>query len=249
MFLTDHQSGHWEAIEEAMLLHELHTQHGFSQNSLANKTGRDQSWVSRRLSLLKQLPDSILHAIIQGNISIWSATRILAPMARAIPTHAELLLQHTLKEPLSTRELRYFYEHYQHSNHQQRSKMVNDPNLFFKAQELLSAEKQAKVLQAGPEGKWNSQLRFVRHALMSLLPLISKIFTPYQDKQEQTDLIHVFNETKIQFDLLTKNIRNFTDAHERHAPDDYQSSPERTQLPRYQPTAESLTKHRAGSDI
>jgi ParB family chromosome partitioning protein len=231
MFLSDHQSRQREAIEEAMLLHELHTQHGLTQSHLANKIGRDKSWVCRRLSLLEQLPDSILHAVIQGDLSIWSATRVLAPLARANPIHTELLLQHALKQPLSTRELRNFYDHYQRSNHQQRSKMINEPGLFFKAQKLLASEKQAKILQAGPDGKWNSQLRFVRHALMSLMPLTSRIFTPYQAKQERVELINAFNETKTQFDLLTKTIRSLTNAHERHTTDDHQSAPERTKLP------------------
>ena len=225
MFMTEHQSRTWEVFEEALLLHELHTQHGLSQSKLANKIGRDQSWVSRLLSLLAQLPDSILHAVTQRKISLWSATRVIAPMARAIPSHAESLLQHAVKQSLSTRELRCFYDHYQSSNHKQRSQMVNDPDLFFKAQKLLAIEKKSRELQAGPEGKWNSQLRFARRALASLIPLVPNIFTSYQETQERVELINIFNETKTQFDLLTKTVRSFTDAHERDAANNYQSTP------------------------
>src|SRR5271163_4189363 len=39
-------------LEEAFLLHELHTQHSLSQQALAMRVGRDQSWISRRLSLV-----------------------------------------------------------------------------------------------------------------------------------------------------------------------------------------------------
>ena len=151
MLLAERQSRTWEVLEEAMLLHELHTQHGLSQSHLANKIGRDPSWVGRRLLLLTQLPDSILHAVTQGKLSLWSATRVMAPMARAMPSHAEALLQYALKQPLSTREFRYFYDYYQKSNHHQRSNMINDPDLFFKAQKLLAVEKQSRELQAGPE--------------------------------------------------------------------------------------------------
>ena len=55
--LTGHQSRAWEAIEEALLLQELHTQHRLSQGTIANKIGRDKSWVCRRLSLLEQMPN------------------------------------------------------------------------------------------------------------------------------------------------------------------------------------------------
>src|ERR1700733_1009386 len=97
MLLTEHQSRTWEVFEEAMLLCELHTQHGLSQSQLADRTGRNKSWVSRRLSLLTQLPESILNAILEGKLSAWSATRVLAPLARANFAHAEFLLQHVLK--------------------------------------------------------------------------------------------------------------------------------------------------------
>ena len=60
---------------------------------------------------------------------------------------------------VNTRTLRDFYHYYQRSNPQQRSKMVNDLDLFFKAQASLSVEKQAQSLQAGPEGEWCSKLQ------------------------------------------------------------------------------------------
>lgn len=225
MLLTERQSRAWEAFEEALLLYELHTQHGVSQNNLANKIGRDQSWVSRRLSLASQLPSSVLEAIRQGKLSIWSAVRVLAPMARAIPEHAERLLEHVLKQPLSTRELKCFYEYYQQSTQPQRGKMVDEPALFFKAQKLVTLEKEASVLQAGLEGKWCSQLRVACQALASLLPVAPKLFTPYQDTNVITELITVLNNTQTQMNLLTQTIRSFPDAHKRYTTDHHQSAP------------------------
>src|SRR5277367_5994078 len=55
--LTEHQSRPWEAIEEALLLKELQTQHCLSQRIIAKRVGRDKSWVGRRLSLIEHLPD------------------------------------------------------------------------------------------------------------------------------------------------------------------------------------------------
>ena len=107
--LMGHQSRAWEAIEEALLLQELHTQHGMSQSDIAKKIGRDQTWVSRRLSLLAQMPESIQQAMMTGKISLWSAVRILSTDgASTIPEHGERLLQYMMKYPLSTRELNFF---------------------------------------------------------------------------------------------------------------------------------------------
>lgn len=208
MLLTEHQSRPWEAFEEALLLQELHTQHGFSQHSLACRIGRDQSWVSRRLALVEHLPESILQSLVRGKISLWSATRVLAPMARAIPEHAELLLQHLTNHAFSTRELHCFYEHYQQSNRQERLRMVTEPNLFFKAQTLLATEKQTTALQAGPEGQWCSQLHLVMKITTQLKRLAPSVLTAYQDTHEREALMSVLNEAAAQFTVLTETVRN-----------------------------------------
>lgn len=210
--LTTHQARTWETLEEALLLRELQTQHRLSQNSIAARIGRDPSWVSRRLSLLAALSETSQEAIRCGKVSMWSASRILVPMARAIPLHAQRLLEYLLKNTLSTRELRGFYDHYQESNNQQRSKMVDSPDLFFKAQKLLAAEKVARVLQRGPEGKWHGQLRVVRDTLTELIALTDCLFTAQQDPKTSLELIEALNESKTQFDVLGSTVRRLTDA-------------------------------------
>lgn len=227
MLLTEHQSRTWDVFEEALLLQELHIHHGFSQNSLATRIGRDKSWVNRRLALLDNLSEPILQAITREKLSVWSATRIVAPLARANVIHGKCLLSYLLENFISTRDLKFFYDHYQRSNHQQRSNMVNDPGLFFKAQKLLAVEKQTKTLQAGPEGKWHSQLSFVRHTLASLIPLASHLFAPHPETHERIELINALHSVQTQFDLLTETVRGFVDVNKRHAADNYQSASKR----------------------
>lgn len=237
MLLTTHQSRAWEAFEEALLLHELHTQHGLSQNRLADQIGRDQSWVSRRLSLLDHMPDALLDAVTHEKLSVWGAVRVIGPMARAMPEHAEILLRHVIKHAPSTRELKCFYDHYRRSPRQQRVNMITDPCLFFKAQKLLAAEKAASALQKGPEGRWCFQLTTAHSALASLTPVVSELFAPRQDAQTVAGLLKPLNDTKTQLDLLIQTIRSFTDANERHEADRYQSPPERQQQQDNQPSA------------
>ena len=51
------------ALEEALLLRELVHHQGLSQHELARRSGRDVSWVSRRLQLVCGLPDTLLAAV------------------------------------------------------------------------------------------------------------------------------------------------------------------------------------------
>ena len=104
----------WEAIEQAALIQEL-TQR-YSLRQIALSIGHDVSWVSRRLNLFKALPEDLLEQVRQGRISLWAATRILAPLARANEAHARTLLAQLENQPLSTRELKCLYSQYQQAN-------------------------------------------------------------------------------------------------------------------------------------
>jgi len=95
--------------------------------------GRDASWISRRLQLLSGLPDAALTAVRDGTLSSWAASRIVAPLARANTEHADQLLEALADAPLSTRELRCWFEHYQKAFRSARDHMVSRPHLFIDA--------------------------------------------------------------------------------------------------------------------
>jgi ParB/RepB/Spo0J family partition protein len=198
-------------LEEALFLHELYSQHGLSQAVLAARTGHDQSWVSRRLSLVGHLPESIWSALSQGSISPWVCMRVLAPMSRAIPGHAHQLLDHLLNNAYSTRDMQFFYEHYQKSNRQARNRMVDEPALFFKAHRLLATEKHAAALRKGPEGKWRFQCQALVTALCELSTLAPGVFYKqtveacHQSLEEWKGVTDKLTE-------LTQTIRRLTNA-------------------------------------
>ncbi len=110
----------WEAIEEGAVIRELITRFELPQREVARQTGRDVSWVNRRLSLVQALPEALLTAICRGELSTWAASRVLAPLARANNDHAQTLLSALQHDPLSTRELNTWYQHYQKANQQSR---------------------------------------------------------------------------------------------------------------------------------
>jgi ParB family transcriptional regulator, chromosome partitioning protein len=155
------QNRPFASIEEALLIRELMQGLGLSQHDLARRCGRDVSWVSRRLQLLSGLPDAALLAVREGTLSSWAANRVVVPLARANPEHADLLLAALADAPLSTRELRCWFEHYQRTFHNAREHMVSHPRLFLDALREAGEQRASVRLCAGPESECAAELRSI----------------------------------------------------------------------------------------
>jgi ParB family transcriptional regulator, chromosome partitioning protein len=166
------------AIEEALLIRELVHGLGLSQHELARRCGRDVSWVSRRLALLAALPDAALAAVRQGGLSSWAACRVVVPLARANSEHADRLIDGLRRAPLSTRELRCWFDHYRKASRIVRERMVDQPRLFLDAVRESGELRDGKRLRDGPEGECRADLRIIeaviarlRKRLQTLRPL------------------------------------------------------------------------------
>lgn len=166
--LSRAQGRAFAAIEEALLLRELIDGQGLSQHELARSSGRDVSWVCRRLQLLSALPDPILAAVREGVLSTWAATRVFAPLARANTEHADQLLCALRAKPLSTRELRCWFEQYQRANRSLRERLVSYPQLFLEAVHSRDEQRALEHLRAGPEGECLADLRGIEALIVRL---------------------------------------------------------------------------------
>jgi ParB family transcriptional regulator, chromosome partitioning protein len=162
------QNRPFASIEEALLIRELMQGLGLSQHDLARRCGRDVSWVSRRLQLLSGLPDAALTAMRDGRLSSWAASRIVAPLARANTEHADQLLEALADAPLSTRELRCWFEHYQKAFRSARDHMVSRPRLFIDALRETGEQRAGERLRDGPEGECTADLRSIEAILARL---------------------------------------------------------------------------------
>ena len=162
------QNRPFASIEEALLIRELMQGLGLSQHDLARRCGRDVSWVSRRLQLLSGLPDAALTAMRDGRLSSWAASRIVAPLARANTEHADRLLTALAEAPLSTRELRCWFEHYQKAFRSARDHMVSRPRLFIDALRETGEQRAGERLRDGPEGECAADLRSIEAILARL---------------------------------------------------------------------------------
>jgi hypothetical protein len=189
-----------EAIEEAALLHNLSDR--FSLRELAQRVGRDVSWVSRRLTLFKALPEELLEAVRCGKLSVWAATRIMAPLARANSDHAHTLLTELEKTPLSTRELERLFSQYQKSREAQRERLVANPGLFVQARDERKRAAEDKQLAEGPEGAWRKDLGIVEQILKRLTRLAPTLFSPQQEPSDRDRLQQPYERTKARFQRL-----------------------------------------------
>jgi ParB/RepB/Spo0J family partition protein len=179
--LTRAQGRAFAAIEEAMLLRELVAVFGVSQHELARQCGRDVSWISRRLQLVDALPETALAAVRVGRLSCWAASRIIVPLARANTQHADRLLASLQRQPMSTRDLRRWFEHYQTAGRAIRDRMVGDPQLFTRALQETREATAGAELRDGPEGQCLADLQRIEGLLTRLakrLPVLMPLPTP-----------------------------------------------------------------------
>jgi ParB-like chromosome segregation protein Spo0J len=174
----------WEAIEEAGLIQELHRRLGFSLSEIGGRMGRDKSYVKRRLDLLESLPEEILRHILAGSITTWAAIRVLVPLARANADDAAKLAAHLAREPMTTRELQLFYEHYRQANRRVRERMLDSPALFLQSVQAVAAGK-----DDSPEEKWLHDATMAGAILTRLQEKTAMVFYPGQEKKLRRQLL------------------------------------------------------------
>lgn len=201
----------WDVIEEAALVRELHDRHHLSQSRIASCVGRTQGWVSGRLALFSALSEDLMELIRKGSISTWTATRVIVPIARAIPEHGTALSENLSRASVSTREMARFFGHYQKANRRQREHMVHDPVLFMKSVRAHEEALEAKTLKEGPEGAWCKDFRVVTHILGRLARQVPLLFHNVQSNLDRRVLLTAFEESRKQFMELEQEIRRYDD--------------------------------------
>lgn len=220
----------WEVFEEAQALRELQTRYHLSQEQISKRIGRTQSWISHRLALLFSLTEPFIEAVIQGKIGAWSAQRILVPIARAIPLHAEYLLKYLSQHTHSTRELSEFLKHYQKSNKTAREKMVMQPYLFFKAQKIIKMEKETNRLKSGPEGQWQFRLSNIADQIKHLEKLVPQLFYDRQEEKICQQLLLPLERIQDHLNQILTTSRRQDHARQNETSNHYYTAPIRQEL-------------------
>jgi ParB/RepB/Spo0J family partition protein len=137
------------ALEQGWLLSELHTSFGLSMDELSRRFDRSVSWVSRRLSLVRELPESVQQQIRSGKIGAHAAMKYLAPMARAKRCDCERLAEKIAFHQFTTQEIGVLYSFWRNQP-LMRKHILDDPKLFLRARREIEQEDPVSV-RAGEE--------------------------------------------------------------------------------------------------
>ena len=212
------ESRPWKQLEEAHLLQELITLHGYTQIQLAKRLGKSASWINYRLQLLHDLPDFVQTAIHQGLFSNWVGTRVLIPFARANSSHSKQFVDYLSSKPHNSRDIFAFYEHYLRSNHHVRKQIADNPSLFFKSNELTKLEANDKVARDkfAPEQLWESKTAQIITCVHTLTSILPAVFYSQQNVNEQLSLIKPFDQLLSDIDLLNQTLRRIIHAKSTH---------------------------------
>ncbi len=137
------------AIEQGWLLAELHRSFGLSLDDLARRFDRSVSWVSRRLALIKELPESVQKHVREGKIGAQAAMKYLVPMARVKCYDCERLAERIAYHRFTTQEVSVLYTAWR-SQPLGREALIEDPKLFLRARRELEQDDPVSV-RAGEE--------------------------------------------------------------------------------------------------
>jgi ParB/RepB/Spo0J family partition protein len=126
-------TGRCSALEDAWLVAELLEGHGLAQVQIARCLGRSESWISRRLALLRVLPEPAQLLVRRGQVPAHGAQKHLVPLARAKKSDCERLCRSLGKRAVTSRELGRLYAAWRAGDAEVRARLVERPALFLDA--------------------------------------------------------------------------------------------------------------------
>lgn len=123
------------ALEQGWLLEDLNERFALSHEDLARRFDRSQSWVSRRLALVRALPREVQQRVQAGDLPAHAAMKYLVPMARAKRGDCVRLITALGSQRPSTRDVGTLYATWVSGNPQTRELVVTHPQAVLRAQE------------------------------------------------------------------------------------------------------------------
>lgn len=135
------------ALEEGWLVAAL-LDHGKPQADVAISLGKSQSWVSRRLALVRTLPDQVQAAVREGRVLAHAAEKFLVPMARANLGQCTTMVEGLRKVRPTVRQLGRLYAAWKAANDEVRRRIAEQPLLYLKAEDAMTAGKVDEDLTA-----------------------------------------------------------------------------------------------------
>jgi ParB-like chromosome segregation protein Spo0J len=125
------------ALEEGWLVTTL-LDCGKSQVDVGIALAKSTAWVSRRLALVRTLPEVAQEAVRSGRIGASSAEKFLVPLSRGNATHCARLVEGLRAVRPTQRQLLRLYSAWKAANDEVRQRIVDQPLLYLKVDEALT---------------------------------------------------------------------------------------------------------------
>jgi ParB/RepB/Spo0J family partition protein len=151
LILCQQLGRHSDALEQAWLVGELIERHGWTPTQVATQLGRTPSWISRRLALVRVLPQSVQQAVRSGQIVAHAAMKALVPLARANKSHCERLVAAVGRTHLSVRQWEALYGGWRRAEPAERERIVAEPLLYLKVIEAAELDAGADAMGGASE--------------------------------------------------------------------------------------------------
>lgn len=155
------------ALEQGWFLRTLIDDFGLSPKELSKRLDKSASWVSRRLGLVKALPDEVIELVISGKVCAHAAERFLVPLARAKKEECLIFASAIAKEKLSTRQVALLHRGFVSGSDATRALLTENPGLYLRA----AAEEQKTAY----EKKTKSSLELVLDDLNIVASVSSRL--------------------------------------------------------------------------
>ena len=123
------------ALEQGWLLRDLVDRFALRTDELARRFDRSVSWVSRRLGLVRDLPEQVQEGVRAGQVVPHAAMKYLLPLARANASDCLGLLTGLRGHKPSSRAMGRLYVAYMAGDARTRERLVADPLLFLRVDE------------------------------------------------------------------------------------------------------------------
>ena len=137
------------ALAQGWFLRALIDGFALSARQLSTRLDKSESWVSRRLGLVRALPDAVIELVRTGKVCANAAERFFVPLARAKKEDCLVFAEAVAKGSFSVRQVADLHSGFVSGSEKTRSLVLENPALFLEAQKAAgqAAKKEKSPLE------------------------------------------------------------------------------------------------------
>lgn len=202
------------ALEQGWFLRELRDRFALSGAELAQRFGRTESWVSRRLGLVAELPETVQRHVRAGVIGSHAAMKYLVPLARANRADAERIADAVAPLKLTTRQMAIVHAAWLAADAEARALILKGPALVVRAHEEA---RRAKARPATAAEQMLSDLGALRGVAARIDQRTRRGELRGLLEPERDEIRHIFSQACRDVERLLKRLgKELEDARREH---------------------------------